>query len=573
MHPSLVLLELAAAVMLLLWAVRMVRTGVERANAAALKGAMRNARGGHLRAAASGTVLAVILQSSTAVGVLAAGFVESGILAGSAAIAALLGADLGSALVVQILSFDLSWLIPVLLFVGATMFLKFEARTVRQTGRILLGIAFILLSLKMIGEATAPLRESVLLPQIIGYLRSDPVTAFGLAALFAWLIHSSVAAILLLATFANVGMLPLEVALPMVLGANVGGGLIAVWLTRALSPAARRVTMANLILRTSAAIVGLGVVSAVAVPMEMLGATEARQLVNFHLLLNAALVVIGLPFVGLLARFAETLIPDLPAPGEDPRLAARPVSALDRSVVATPRLALASATRECLRMGEMVEMMLRPVMDLFDGGAKAQADLVRTLDKDVNRAHTDIKLFIAEVNRGELAEDEAHRGIELTDFAINMEHVGDIVAKTLLPLTAEKNARDMHFSDEGWSEMTTLHARVLANMQLALNVLVSGDQESARQLVKEKEVMRKLERESHDRHLRRLQSGKLESIETSDIHLEVVRALKEINSLLATVAYPILSQSGDLLESRLARPARASAGGTARVGKLAEKNL
>ena len=573
MHPSLVLLQLAAAVMLLLWAVRMVRTGVERANAAALKGALRGARGGHVRAAASGTVLAIILQSSTAVGMLAAGFVESGLLAGSAAIAALLGADLGSALVVQILSFDLSWMIPVLLFAGATLFLKFEGRAVRQTGRILLGIAFILLALKMIGEATEPLRDSALLPQAIAYLRSDPVTAFGLAALFAWLIHSSVAAILLLATFANLGLLPLEVALPLVLGANVGGGLIAVWLTRALSPQARRVTMANLILRTAAAIAGLGVVTAVAVPMDALGATEARQLVNFHLVLNAALVVIGLPFVGMLARFTETLIPDPPANGEDPRLAAWPVSALDRSVVSTPRLALASATRECLRMGEMVEMMLRPVMDLFDGGAKAQADLVHRLDKDVNRAHTDIKLFVAEVNRGELSEDESHRGIELTDFAINMEHVGDIISKTLLPLTAEKNAKDLHFSSEGWNEMTTLHARVQANMQLALNVLISGDQDSARQLVKEKELMRQLERESHDRHLSRLQSGKLESIETSDIHLEVVRALKEINSLLATVAYPILRQSGDLLDSRLAGSARRPEKAGQAIGKLAEKNL
>ncbi len=557
MHPSLVLLELAAAVMLLLWAVRMVRTGVERANARALKDALRGARGGHVRAAASGTVLAVVLQSSTAVGVLAAGFVESGMLATSTAVAALLGADLGSALVVQILSFDLSWLIPVLLLAGATLFLKFEARKVRQTGRILLGIAFILLSLQMIGEATAPLRESTLLPQAISYLRSDPVTAFGLAALFSWLIHSSVASILLLATFANLGILPLEVALPMVLGANVGGGLIAVWLTRSLAPAARRVTIANLILRASAAIIGLGVVTGVAVPMEMLGSSEARQLVNFHLALNVALVVLGLPFVGLLARFAETLVPDPPA-DDEAVLAARPASALDRSVIATPRLALASATRECLRMGEMVEMMLRPVMDLFDGAAGGRADAVRALDKDVNRAHTDIKLFIAQVNRGELTQDEAHRGIELADFAINMERIGDIISKTLLPLVAEKSAKDLQFSEESWTEMTELHARVLANTQLALNVLVSADQESARQLVREKEIMRTLERESHDRHLRRLQSGKLESIETSDMHLEVVRGLKEINSLLATVAYPILQQSGDLLESRLAGSKRTS---------------
>jgi phosphate:Na+ symporter len=195
------------------------------------------------------------------------------------------------------------------------------------------------------------------------------------------------------------------------------------------------------------------------------------------------------------------------------------------------------------------------VMDLFDNGAPEKTDLVCKLDADVNRAHTGIKLFIAEVNRGQLTAEEARRGIELTDFAINLEHAGDIIAKTLIPLAEEKSAKRLQFSDAGWSEMTAIHARVLAKLQLALNVLISNDLASARQLVKEKEHMRHLERESHDRHLHRLQSGEVISIETSNMHLEIVRALKEINSLLVTAAYPILRDSGDLLESRLARNA------------------
>ncbi|MFZ2099088.1 MAG: Na/Pi cotransporter family protein, partial [Oricola sp.] len=193
--------------------------------------------------------------------------------------------------------------------------------------------------------------------------------------------------------------------------------------------------------------------------------------------------------------------------------------------------------------------------DLFDNGAPEKTALVRQLDEEVNRAHTGIKLFIAEVNRGSLSEEEARRGIELTDFAINLEHAGDIISKTLMPLAEEKSAKRLQFSSAGWSEMTAIHARVLANLQLALNVLLSGDLASARQLVKEKELMRHLERDSHDRHLGRLQSGEVVSIETSNMHLEIVRALKEINSLLATVAYPILRDSGDLLESRLAQSA------------------
>lgn len=553
MHFMFILLQLAGAIMLLLWAVRMVRTGVERAHGAVLREALRSATKGRLKAATAGTVLAILLQSATAVAVLAAGFATTGVLTVSGGLAVMLGADVGSALVVQALSFDLSWLVPLLLFFGATMFLKFEARIVKQTGRTLLGIAFILISLRMVGEATAPMRHSALLPMAVDYLRSDPVTAFGAAALFTWLIHSSVASVLLFMSMAAQGVLPAEVALPMILGVNLGAGLVAVGLTRGQSIEARRIPVGNLIFRAVAAIAILVALQLVALPMVWFGENAARQVVNLHLAFNLALLVLCLPFTGPMERLVALILPDAPAGAENFDLMSRRVSALDRTVIKMPSVALASATRELLRMAEVVEIMLRPVMDLFDSGDRVRVEQVRKLDEEVNRAHTDIKLYIAEVNRGTMTQEEARRGIELTDLAINLEHAGDIIAKNLLVLAQEKNDKRLSFSKEGWSELTALHDRVLANMQIAMNVLVSGDLDAARQLVVEKERMRKLERESHERHLKRLQSGTPQSIETSDIHLEAVRALKEFNSLLVSVAYPILTHSGDLLESRLAK--------------------
>jgi phosphate:Na+ symporter len=553
MHFMFILLQLAGAIMLLLWAVRMVRTGVERAHGAVLREALRSATKGRLKAATAGTVLAILLQSATAVAVLAAGFAATGVLTVSGGLAVMLGADVGSALVVQALSFDLSWLVPLLLFFGATMFLKFEARIVKQTGRTLLGIAFILISLHMVGEATAPMRHSALLPMAVDYLRSDPVTAFGAAALFTWLIHSSVASVLLFMSMAAQGVLPAEVALPMILGVNLGAGLVAVGLTRGQAIEARRIPVGNLIFRATAAVAILVALQLIELPMAWFGENAARQVVNLHLAFNLALLVLCLPFTGPMERLVTLILPDAPAGTESFDLMSRRVSALDRSVIKMPSVALASATREVLRMAEVVEIMLRPVMDLFDSGDRARVEQVRKLDEEVNRAHTDIKLYIAEVNRGTMSQEEARRGIELTDLAINLEHAGDIIAKNLLVLAQEKNDKRLSFSKEGWSELTALHDRVLANMQIAMNVLVSGDLDAARQLVVEKERMRKLERESHERHLKRLQSGTPQSIETSDIHLEAVRALKEFNSLLVSVAYPILTQSGDLLESRLAK--------------------
>ncbi|MBZ9716213.1 Na/Pi cotransporter family protein [Mesorhizobium sp. AD1-1] len=553
MHFSVILLHLAGATMLLLFAVHTVRTGMERAYGDTLRTLLREAKRGRIKATVGGLAMAVLLQSSTAVAMLACGFAASGVLALSTGLALLLGADLGSALVVRILSFDLSWLAPVCLFVGGVMHLKFSGQKVRETGRMVLGVGFVLLSLQLIGAATGPLRNGAMLPSLSGYLADDYLTAFLIGAVFTWLVHSSVAAILMVVAFVAQGLLPLEAGVPLILGANLGGGLIAFWLSRGMPVAAQRIPVGNLIFRATGAVVGLIAIETVGLPVSALGTNPGAALVNFHLCFNAALVVASLPFCGAMDKLIRRLLPDAPDKQTENDLLKHRSSALDKSVVDTPRLALASATRELLRMGELVEIIVRPVMDLLRTGAAAEIAQVRDVDEAVNQAHTDIKLYLAEVNRGEMTAGEARRSIELTDFAINLEHAGDIIAKNLLVLAAERAESQMRFSNEGWTELTELHGRLMENMHLALNVLVSQDLSSARQLVVEKEKMRTLERRSHDRHLKRLQSGTPESIETSGLHLEFARGLKEINSLLVTVAYPILTESGDLLQSRLAK--------------------
>ena len=549
MHPLLLLLNLAAAVLLLLWAVRMVRTGMERAFGTQLRDTLRRSEGSTVGMAGVGVVLAVMLQSATAVGLLSASFVARGLLGGAAALAALIGADLGSALVVWVLALDLSSLIPALLVIGVVMFLKFERRSIRQVGRIILGIGFVLLSLQMIGQATEPLRESESLPAAIGYLQGDPLTAFVIVALLTWGMHSSVAMVLLLAALAQQGLLPMQAAVPMVLGANFGAGLIALWLARAMPHPARRVLLGNMILRGTFSVVALLVVIMAAPDFSLLGTRPEVQLVHLHLAFNLALLIVALPLVRSILRLTALVLPDSAAT-PDPAHTRR--TALDDSVVDKPALALASAKRELLLMGECLEEMFTPVMDILATADAGQVAALKALEEDVSARHTAVMLYIVEVNRQNLAQAEMRLGVELSDLAISFEHVGAIIMKTLLPLAEDKRKRGLKFSEDGWAEMQTMHARVRSNLQLALNVLISGDAGSAQSLMREKERMRKLERDSHDRHLTRLAQGDAESIATSHLQLEAVRAFKEINSLLVKVAHPILAEHGMILDSRLA---------------------
>ncbi|MGX1496730.1 phosphate:Na+ symporter [Labrenzia sp. MBR-25] len=545
----LVFIKMFGAVMLLLYAVRMVRTGFERAAGPSLRRAIGKASSGPVAGALSGAAVAILLQSATAVAILAAGFATSGFISTAAGLAVLLGADLGSALVVQFLVFDLSWLVPLLLGGGAWLFLKLDARSAKQIGRILLGIAFILIALQMIGEATTPLKEARFMPQFAGYLAQDTPTAMAVGALLAFLVHSSVAAVLMIAALVQKTGLPQEAAIPLVLGANVGAGFVALWLTRGMDRKAKLLPLGNFVFRSTGAVLVMLALKIHDLPLAALSNDPAQQIVAVHVLFNLLLVLVCLPLTRPVAWLVERLVPDSEEAGERDRLT--PQSALDKQLVGNPRLALASATRELLRMGELVEVMARPVLMMLEKGSEQEIRRLQQLDTQVNAIHSSVKLYIAEVNRGELTGEQAERSMELVGFAVNLERAGDLVAKNLLELALELQKNKISFSPEGLRELTWMHDRVLANMELALNVLVSADVASARELIAEKDKMRTLERESHNRHLERLKSKTVESMESSNAHLEVMRSLKEINSLFAAAAVPILAREGLLRDTRL----------------------
>lgn len=543
------LISLAGATMLLLFAVRMVRTGIERSYGASFQRVLTGQRS-LSQASLVGLVLAIVLQSSAAVALLTSGFAASGMLSFPTGLAIVLGGDLGSALIIQILSFKLDWLVPMLLAVGGYLFVKVEARKARQLGRILMGVAFILISLRFLREAMDPIRDSAFLPAIADYLARDYVAAFLVGAALAFVMHSSVAAILMCVTLVQIGAIPFAAGLSLVLGANFGSAFIPVWLSRGMAVPARRIPYANLILRGSWAVLTLFAVN-LALRSGALGDPQGGQmLVYAHLAFNASLLVLALPLCKPLQQGMERLLPEVV--NNEPEVATGlPASALDLANIGSPAQALSSLKRELLRMSGLVEAMFRPVLALYQSGDKAQIKAVQALDGEVNACLSNIRSFVAAMPPEEIGKANAKSARDMVEYAIRLETAGDVVAKRLAVLAGRMQKKDAHFSDEGWMELTRLHESILANLCLASNVLISDDLESARLLSLEKTELKRAERDSRKRHLKRLQSGSTTSFETSDIHLETLRALREFNSHIAAVAYPILYQNGQLLETRL----------------------
>ena len=540
--------NLAAAVVLMLWSVRLIRTGVERAFLPELRRRLKSLSHQPVSAAAGGTLAAIVLQSSTAVALIGGGFAASGMLTPPTALALLLGADLGSAAMTQVLLLPVQAVIPFMLLIGVLTFFNARARKTKQIGRIVIGFSLVLISLQMIRTATAPIGENEIVQAAAAYFANDLASAFLIGAVLAWVMHSSLAAVLTFATFAATGMIAGPVAAALVIGANLGGALVPVTLLFSAPQPARLVAFGNLLARGSVTLVFLGVLVAGLLDLSLLGPNAGQRVITLHILLNALVLVAGLPVARWLISIAEIVVPPS---AEGP---VSTVSALDPNALDQTHLALACAQRELLQMGETVQAMLIPVMRLFREWDPEIARMIERREDDVDRMHFDTKIYLSQLREDQTHRSQSRKSVELVAMANNLEEAADRIAVNLLALARKMHQEAIAFSDQGLADVEQFHDQVVTNTQLALSVLTTGDAEAARQLVAEKDRIRNEEQKLQERHLKRLQERGPASVETTNIHQETLRILKQINAALCYVAYPIAEETGDLLGSRLARP-------------------
>ncbi|MHA1565903.1 MAG: Na/Pi cotransporter family protein [Alphaproteobacteria bacterium] len=560
-----ILLNIGGGVALLLWGIRMVRTGVTRAFGAALRRTLATGTKSRMRAFGLGLGVTVLLQSSTATALIIASFAGRGLIAASAALAIMLGADLGTTLVAQLLSFNLTLLSPILILIGLVAFKSGDSGRPRHLGRVAIGLGLMLLALKLVVATSAPLRDSDLLSALVVPLASEPILAVLFAAILTWLAHSSLAVILLIMSLASVGVIPVGLSLALVVGANMGGALPAVFMTMGGGSLARRVPVGNLIMRVAGGIAVLPLLGLIAPLLASIDGDVARQVVNFHTAFNLALAIVFLPLVPFVDALCLKLLPTT-IKKEDP---AKP-RYLDQNALDTPTAALAGAARETLRMGDLVERMLTDTIEVFRRDDEKLARQVEANDDAVDQLHESIKLYLTKVSSEALDEKESRQYVEVLTFTTNLEHIGDIIDKNLMELAIKKIRKRLSFSDAGWKEITSMHDQVMQNLQLAFNVFLTRDVKLARQLLQGKVALRDAEWSAAEHHFDRLRARRPETVETSGLHLDLIRDLKRINSHLTSVAYPILEEAGELRTSRLRQTTTDAPKGAASLKNLPE---
>ncbi len=540
------MINIIAGVCLLLWGLTLLRLGVTRGFGAQLRRFLSACTSNRVKAFLAGIGMTTLLQSSTATVLIVSTFAGQGMITAGAGLAVVLGADVGTSLVAQFLSLKMTLLMPVLMVGGYILFSIEHSGKIKNVGRILVGLALMLLALQLIRDAAEPLKESETLPLILGALDQDPFFAVLVAALLTWIAHSSLAVVLLVMSLTAGGALHLTLAFYLVLGANLGGTIAPLIATLRDNPDALRIPLGNLLVRLVGVCIAIPMLPFIAPHVEALGADHGRQIVNFHTGFNIVLALAFLPFTGIIANILKKALPARLTP-EDPGKA----NYLNLKDLDTPSVALAAATRETLRMAELMEKMLDDTLRVFQTNNDKLLDRVREEDNTLDRIYGEIKTYMARLTQEFMDPKEAQRYVQILMFSTNIEHAGDVIDKNLMPL-AQKKIRNQHsFSSEGMREIEHIHRLVMDSVKLAQSVFVSGDVEMARKLLDDKEIIRKAEIDGMATHIDRLRGGVPETIATSALHLDIIRDLRRINTYMTTVAFPLLEEGGQMNAVRL----------------------
>ncbi|WP_293996347.1 Na/Pi cotransporter family protein [Sphaerotilus sp.] len=543
------LLNLFAAIALLIWATQIVRTGVLRLFGESLRRLLALSMATWPGAMLAGAAVTCVVQSSTATALIVSSFVGQGLVATAPALVVMLGADVGTSVMALVYSFDLSWLSPALIFCGVVLHLSREKTSTGRVGQIAIGLGLITLALQLIVESTRPLVEAPLVRALLVTLPNDLTLELMVGAVLAIVSYSSLAVVLLVGTLAQEGMVPVATALGLVLGANLGRALVAVLSVSRSDVATRRLPMGSLVLRGLACAVAAPCMGVFHVWLQRGVHEVLLQVVLFNLAFNAVQALLFVPLTGPLARLLERWMVTPPlTDGRTPRH-------LDPLVLTSPSLALSCAAREALRQADAVETMLSGIQPVLRDNDLDQAERLRQMDDVVDALYTAIKLYLTRISRQPLSERESQRWTEIVSFTINMEQIGDIIERVLQDIEDKKILKQRRFSDAGMAEIIHLHERLMANLRLGMSVFLDGHPRDAQKLLEEKARFRELEHSYAANHLGRLKDNTADSIETSSLHLDLISDLKRINSHICSIAYPILEPAGALAKTRL-RPSR-----------------
>jgi phosphate:Na+ symporter len=538
-HPFLLIISLLGGVSLLLYGLHLIDSSFQEVTRGRLRGILSLVSRNRLLGACVGVLFTFLIQSSGATTAILVGLVGTGVAQFSQVLPIILGADLGTTLTVQLIATPIYGFSPLIIAAGFSLFFFGKRRRVRTSGLVIFGFGLIFLALRTMSDSMSLLQGSPLFQKTLLSLHKQPFVGFLIALVVSAVLNSSAATLGMVLALASKEIVPLQIALPMVLGANLGTSATAWVASIGRSAEARRVAASHTFFKAAGVLMiypFLGLFE-----QWVLSSADAlpRQIANAHTLFNAGLVVLFLPITPWVARWMNRWIPNPPSPIDpsQPRY-------LDPQFLDSPPFALNQATREALRMAEVVQGMFRDSLHVLLEEDQELLETIERRENIVDHLNREIKFYITRMSEQALSQEESAREMALLSFINDLENIGDIIDINLLDLARKKSYQGLRFSEEGTREIIELHQMVARDFETAVTAFSTGDQELAQKVTAGKAKVNQRERELRAAHIRRLHRGLTKAIETSAIHLDILTYLRRIRSHVTALVYPVLESRG-----------------------------
>ncbi|MEH2253255.1 Na/Pi cotransporter family protein [Nostoc sp.] len=529
--PTQILILLIGGSTLLLYGVKQVTDAMERALDSRLRFAMITLAKRPIAAFVSGMIVTMLTQSSTATASVMVGLVSAQLVPLATAVIMLQGAAVGSTLVVQLLAFHITDYAQEFLGLAAAFALLTRRKALRDLGRGVFSFGLVLQGLAMIDASSAPIADSSITNDIMHVLSQSPLVLILLGVLLAAVFVSSIAAIGIVMVLAGAHALPLEAALAVTLGANIGTTLMPLFtaLNRG-SVVARRLGFIYVGTRLAGGALALALLNPLAVLLTRLLPNPSTQVALAHLGFNLILAIVFVPLANSLADFATRLLPE---PEAEKKLSVR---YLDPNALTLPAVALGQAMREILRMADLATEMLQLSIQAFEDGVKDLPKQIGALDNQLDDLEIAIKHYLIQLNNELLTEEQSQRELTLLHISTELEAIGDIIDRQLMRLARRKRRKQIAFSQQEWNDIVAYHGDVLALLQQTLTGLAAQDPTIAGEVLAQRQSLNQIKREIYLRHHQYLSSGDSVSLNASSIHLEMINAISRILSHTCSIA-------------------------------------
>ena len=561
---SLIITGLLGGLGLFLYGMEKMSTGMKLAAGNKFRSILKALTANRVVALLFGALVTMVVQSSSATTVMLVGFVEAGLMGFTRSVGVILGADIGTTVTAQLIAFRLTDYALLLVAGGAGMRMFGRRDHLRNAGDAILGFGMLFLGMKLMSETMQPLRGYPGLVEMMQGLE-NPMAGLLVGTLFTALLQSSSAFVGILIVLAQQGLVSLEAGIPMIFGANVGTCITALVAATGMSRQAKRVAVLHILFKVLGVILFIfwipGFAALVRETASRFDFDMARQIANAHSIFNVGLAVIFLPFSTLFAKMVLAVLPDK-RPDKDIRPA---LLHLDEKHMVAPGVAISLARAEISRMAHLLWRMMRAIIVPFvsdprlisrEATSKEEREMllreiptrdayfpqlslmegIHMREEKLDFLEEKISDYLLRIARGELSAEQTAEVYEMMSIVKDIENVGDLIHRNMVPLIEKKKALNTDFSQDGKEELLIYHEKVCSHLRLLAEAFAETNPEKACRIMEEEEEYLDLERRYRLRHLQRLQYETKESITTHEVHMELMDLMKQIITYTSDIA-------------------------------------